>query len=987
VAAAMEECWAEAVCCRSGGRLMKTSSHFVWRRGQGRRLVPVSRLAQALVTGLAAALLVALAGSLGWTQSLERQSLDGLFGARGPRWPDPKIVIIVADNESVARINQWPLPRRLYAQVVRELHRQGARTIAIDALFPTLSERPAEDAEFAAACREAGNVVQAAAFHIAGFSSAPLSVNLPGDRTGLEERFRLRGQGNALDAVWVSAALPALRQSAPALGHVTVFPEPDGTLRRIPHVVRYRGHPFPSLALAAATSYQGVKPQQIQWSEEGLSWTGRDGARRVPLDEYGEGIVNWVGGNNSFPTFSVNQLLDGHVRPEALKDSLVFVGVTAAGAYEQRATPFSPNQPAVELQANAADDILQDRPLRECGAAQRWLLLLGFAIACAMAATRLGWGSVLWFGALVFTLWQHALISLRADVWVPFGAPLFAGAVAWVTTVATGYSQEWEANRRADAALSALARGGALLATEGDVCRLREVICDTAREALGAQSVYVIFEGEKAAAPPDVAPLVRQIATFAVQEGKVLRHPTGDRRAGRQQVARLAQLIYKSTGPFLAAPLPRRVVRQNASLVPSGGVLVALRGETRLPFTSRDAALLETIAEQAALALSNLEYYKLLRGEIELADENLLRANALLGEQSAKLTAAVESIHSALIVTDEKGDTVFFNSATAQVLHGAPPLGQSLAVYLREADLPTLAQMCETAITAVRNGELSDEQRCEAEIAPADPRLPRVILEAQLQPLHGADGEFIGLMLAVADVTAQRELDDMKTNFVSFVAHELRSPLTSILGYSSLMHSGGERIDAAMRAEMSEAILRQGRRLNRLISELLDVSRLEAGKTLDLQKGPVNLTELCRNVLDAQRAASGQSVACEFDFLAPEGVAVIGDTDRLEQVLVNLVSNAVKYSPRGGRVLLKIEEEPGRVLIRVSDDGMGMNAEEMSGLFQKFYRTSEARRRGIKGTGLGLFLVKQLVEAHGGTIEVQSAPGEGSTFTVCLPKS
>ena len=928
--------------------------------------LPSALWAQGLIAGISAAAVLCVASSLGWMQNLERQALDGLFGARGPRFPHPKIIIVVVDNESVARANQWPFPRHLYARAVRELKRNGARVIAIDALFPTLSPHPQEDVDLAVACREAGNVVQAMAFHISGSLNAPLPVNLPGERGGLEKRFKVGGEGNCLNAVWVSAALPSLRQSAKALGHVTVFPEPDGTLRRIPHLIRYRENIYPSLGLAAAAAFNGLKPNEIRADRQGLIWpAGQDSlltstpapSWHMPLDRHGEAWVNWIGGNSSFPTFSVNELLDGRVRRSAIEGSLVFLGVTAAGAYENRATPFSPNQPAVELQANAADDILSRRPLRESNALYRLILLVACAVLGGLAATRLGWSSVFCFVGLCLAVWFHALFALHRDIWVPIATPLLAAALTWFATTASGYRQEWEENWRTDAAMTVLARGGALLSTGSDFEELRGVIGTIACKAVRAEQARLVFEGE---APP----------------------------------------LYDNKVPCLQVPLPHRTPTGGStpgrSALPRDGVLWARRVPGDEPFKPRDAALLETIAEQASLALANLEYYELLRGEIELADENLVRTNALLAEQGAKLTAAVEGIHTALIMSDEKGQVVFCNSACASVLRDAlPPLGIPLITHLRDCQLPEMAELCEQAFTAAQSNHEWDadvnpgEWRCESQrtiISENGAPLSHVIFEAQLTPLRGGEGEFLGLMLAVADVTAQRDVDSMKSEFVSFVAHELRSPLTSILGYASLLQTSGDRIDKENRNNMTAAITRQGTRLNRLIGELLDISRIESGKALDLQVTMLDLAALCREVIEEQRVALSGRKHHELLFNGPEHLVIQGDSDRLEQVLVNLLSNAVKYSPRGGCVLLELEGQSEVCILRVKDSGMGMTSEQVASLFQKYYRTPDARRHGIKGTGLGLYLVHQLVESHAGTIEVESAPEQGTTFIITLPR-
>jgi signal transduction histidine kinase len=415
--------------------------------------------------------------------------------------------------------------------------------------------------------------------------------------------------------------------------------------------------------------------------------------------------------------------------------------------------------------------------------------------------------------------------------------------------------------------------------------------------------------------------------------------------------------------------------------------LIAVGSRENQPFGFRDAVLLEAIAKQAGLAFENLEYAELLRGRIELANRDLRDAYIVLAEQSAKFMAAVENIDDALIICDAVGNALFVNPGAAPTLREATPLlGHSVPDRLRRENLEAIAALFD-CLHVIGPSLQPESARCEEvwRRFENDDDQDR-ILSAQLTPLF-ADGErLIGAMLLVSDITAQRELDQMKTDFVSFVAHELRSPLSAILGYATLMEQYGDQTDLQTRNEMAAAITRQCHRLNRLIGDLLDISRIEAGHVLELRRERVELCGLTEKVLDAQRAAlSNPHIELELD-CGEEPVTIWGDPDRLEQVLVNLVSNAVKYSPEGGRIVTSIADSANGVDIQVRDHGMGMTADQVDNLFQKFYRTPEARLRGIKGTGLGLFLVKNLIEAHRGTISVESTIGEGTTFSIHLPR-
>ncbi len=227
-------------------------------------------------------------------------------------------------------------------------------------------------------------------------------------------------------------------------------------------------------------------------------------------------------------------------------------------------------------------------------------------------------------------------------------------------------------------------------------------------------------------------------------------------------------------------------------------------------------------------------------------------------------------------------------------------------------------------------------------------------------------------------------LNRLKSLFLSMAAHDMRAPLTAIMGYTDLVRADLPPDSDPILAEFLGIIAGQVRWLSRLLKDLLDLDQIEQGKLM-LDIKTCDLGELVREIAGLlMEKAVRQSLILEIETPA-KPVVIQADPERIRQILYNLINNAIKYTPDGGRVDVETWEREEAVIIRVQDTGRGMSEEEKAQLFQIYYRTAEARRSEISGTGLGLFIVHTMVEAHHGSIEVETQPGQGTTFTVRLP--
>jgi signal transduction histidine kinase len=235
-------------------------------------------------------------------------------------------------------------------------------------------------------------------------------------------------------------------------------------------------------------------------------------------------------------------------------------------------------------------------------------------------------------------------------------------------------------------------------------------------------------------------------------------------------------------------------------------------------------------------------------------------------------------------------------------------------------------------------------------------------------------------------VSQLREIDRTKSDFLSTISHELRTPLTSIAGYVEMMRDGEAGEVGPMQHQMLDVVARNTQRLRDLIEDVLILSRVESG-TLRTEKLPVALRGVIDHAVTALRPQAVQADV-RLDVIPASGPGMLlGDAPQLEQVVLNLVGNAIKFTPAGGRVTVSLETTGQDLLLRVEDTGIGIPAGELDDLFQRFYRASNAKAQQIIGTGLGLAIVASIVAAHDGRVEVDSRERRGTTFTVVLPRA
>ncbi|KUK49377.1 MAG: Two-component hybrid sensor and regulator [Actinobacteria bacterium 66_15] len=258
------------------------------------------------------------------------------------------------------------------------------------------------------------------------------------------------------------------------------------------------------------------------------------------------------------------------------------------------------------------------------------------------------------------------------------------------------------------------------------------------------------------------------------------------------------------------------------------------------------------------------------------------------------------------------------------------------------------------------------------------------IVDVRVDPVYDDRESYVGSVATIRDVTSEREAMQMKNEFVSTVSHELRTPLTSIKGYIDLILDGEAGEINEIQQEFLSIVKENSDRLVELINDMLDISRIESGRIV-LKVQPLDVGERIAGAVNTFRAVTDQQGRTIHVDVPDDLPKAAGDPDRIGQVLINFVSNAIKYSPEGGDVHIRASVDDGCVKIAISDEGIGISPENQARLFTKFYRVDSSLTREIGGTGLGLSICKSIIELLGGQVGVDSEEGEGSTFWFTLP--
>jgi two-component system phosphate regulon sensor histidine kinase PhoR len=380
------------------------------------------------------------------------------------------------------------------------------------------------------------------------------------------------------------------------------------------------------------------------------------------------------------------------------------------------------------------------------------------------------------------------------------------------------------------------------------------------------------------------------------------------------------------------------------------------------PYTDEHLELIEGLVAQMAAAARNARLHK--AAELETAARVSAEAVAAEREQAANV---LEAIGDGVMLVDADGVVRLWNRA-AELITRRP------AAEARERRLVDVLPGWAAVENRIPVGEVGSAVTLPFE-------LDGVELWLSFVAVRSAEG----VVYAFRDLTTERRLEEAKSEFIATISHELRTPMAGIYGAAQTLLREDVEFSRGDQRTLLQIITTQAIRLAQITEEVLLAGRLDSGE-LPVHKERVDAAAVAAEAVEAMLSQVRPETTLELE-VAPGVHAAVGDRNRLQQVLLNLLDNAVKYSPEGGRVVLRVGDDGSSVQLAVSDEGLGIPVADQERVFAKFYRLDTVVTRAGGGTGLGLYITRELVRRMGGTIDVQSEPGAGSTFTVRLPSA
>ncbi len=377
--------------------------------------------------------------------------------------------------------------------------------------------------------------------------------------------------------------------------------------------------------------------------------------------------------------------------------------------------------------------------------------------------------------------------------------------------------------------------------------------------------------------------------------------------------------------------------------------------------------------DQFLLTISRAEEKKKLERKALQYEEEKIQNLYDLDLEKSRLKTIINCMANGVMVTNRNLEVVLHNPALMRLLEISEEISNPIPV--------TILINNEQLISTLKNIQSDDFSK--DEFVSQEIKSGKNVLRAISAPALGPDKYVVGTVTVLEDITAFKQLDQMKSDFVNMVAHELRSPLVSIRQQNSVMLEGLAGPLAEKQTDMLRKGMKKADQLLDLINDLLDMAKIEAGKAVQHQV-PVDIEKVIEDTVALMEPrAREQGIALTYS--CKDLMPVQADPKSIEEIFNNLITNAISYSPDGGRVTVTAHGQGEYMEIKVKDTGVGIPTEELPKIFDKFYRVKHPKTRQVMGTGLGLAIVRGVVEAHHGSIDVESTQDQGTTFRILLP--
>lgn len=874
--------------------------------------------------------------------SLSAASLNMLFRFRGSQSPPEDVVIVAIDDASLQRVGNWPWPRSVMANALDRITQANPRAIGLDVIYAEASNAD-EDKLLTEAIARSGRVV------------------LPAQLTEAEAT-----QPGAA-STWL-LPLKEVRGAAAATGHAHADPDVDGVLRTVQlSKSNERGERLWAFGLETLRVAENVPSDSVQELKSSLR-LGRyeiaiyDEAEKsslpgVTIIRPNAMLINYLGPPGTFHYYSIGEVLDGQVPASAFANKIVLIGAVAQTMGDTRITPFisyadsnrqgGTGMPGVEVHANVIETIRRGASLNPrpdwMGVAVTLLVILAATFIIRLLD---GWKAIALLLTLLALIVAGSLYAFDRHFVIPPVVSMMTGFFTVVPLLLLESSIN--ASRDLDKKLDRLAR-----------IQKRFMSRRTAEDSFEPSLSFI---------------------------GSILRAESVSlfqKRAPGQPLELKARFGRAPVKSFAATN-----VNENHSeglrvtLEDDSGLLVIERGAGE-PFSESERGLAQEFALSVSRELTSSRQSSELQGRA--LPRNIRWKLSAVDEITAHLVSRVgfmnqvfTSMTDGLLVADITGRVIFANPAAHRFwnnVEAAELTGWTLTELFTERGIINLDSLRET-MRAVMNGQSVTRD------AESSSRKGR-FYTLQFSAVVAETSKVIGLIVIITDVTKRRELDRVKAETLQLVSHELRAPLTSIRGLSETLLKYPVPEDA--RPEIIETIYSEAMRLSELINRYLDVTRIESGaQGLTRRVLPLNpLISDCVRVAASAAALKRIQIKLNLEEPSPE---LSCDPQLLAQAVNNLLINAIKYSPEASEVEVSTAtDDEGRVRIEVRDHGYGIPKGFQTRVFEKFFRLERDVKSETVGTGLGLALVKEIVERHNGQVTLESETGKGSTFTIRLP--